>query len=65
LAKNLWEDFSQNPAVLWHHLADLVQNHLAIMAVSTIHSDCYVTMRTGESMQRVKLVIRMPWPHSL
>ena len=25
-----------------------------------IHSDCHVTMRTGESMQRVKLVTRMP-----
>ena len=30
-----------------------------------IHSDCHVTMRTGESMQRVKLVAGMPCPHTL
>jgi len=31
-----------------------------MLAVSTIHSDCHFTMRTGESMQRIKLVARMP-----
>jgi len=36
-----------------------------LLPVSTIHSDCHVTMRTGESMQRVKLVARMPCPHTL
>jgi len=40
-------------------------NHLATLAVSTIHSDCHFTMQTGESMQRVKLVARMPCPHTL
>jgi len=28
-------------------------------------SDCHFTMRTGESMQRIKLVRRMPFPHTL
>jgi len=27
----------------------------SLQPVSTTHSDCHVTMRTGESMQRVKL----------
>jgi len=30
-----------------------------------IHSYCHVTMRTGERMQRVKLVAGMPCPHTL
>jgi len=44
---------AESSRVLWHHLADLGHNHLATLAVSTIHSGCHVTMRTGESMQRV------------
>ena len=40
---------------LWNHLADLVHNHLVTPADSKIHSDCHLTMRTGESTQRV------PW----
>jgi len=32
---------------LGHYLADLGRNHLATLAVSKIHSDCHVTMRTG------------------
>jgi len=63
LTENLWQDHLQNLAVfLLHDLADLSHNHLA---VSTIHSDCHVTMRTGESTQRVKLETRMPCPHTL
>jgi len=34
-------------------------------AVSTIHSDCHVTMRTGESMQRVKPGAWIPCWHTL
>jgi len=33
------------------HFVDLSHNHLATLVVSTIHSDCHVTMRTGEGMQ--------------
>jgi len=47
------------------HLADLGHNHLATLTVSTIHSDYHGTMRTGESMQRVKLVAVMPCPHTM
>jgi len=50
---------------LWHHFADWGHNRLATLADSTIYSDCHVTMRTGESMQSVKLVTRLPWPHTL
>jgi len=32
---------------LGHHLADLGNNHPTTLAVSTIHSDCHVTMRSG------------------
>jgi len=46
-------------------LEDLGHNHLATLAVSTIHPDYHVTMQTGESMQRVKLVTLMPRPHTL
>jgi len=65
LAENLWQDLAESSSFLCHNLADLVQNHLATLAVSTTHSDCHVTMRTGQSMQRVKLVTRMPCPHTL
>jgi len=54
----------ESSSFLWHHLSDLGHNHLATLAVSTIHSDCHGTMRTGESMQRVKLETRMPCPHT-
>jgi len=37
---------------------------MATLAVSTIHSDCHFTMRTGESMQRIKLLARMPCQHT-
>jgi len=50
---------------LRHHLADLGYNHLATLTVNTIHSACHGAIRTGESMQRVKLVTRMPCPHDL
>ena len=50
LAENLWQYF---------------HSHLATLLVSTIHSDCHFTMRTGERMQRIKLVARMPCPHTL
>jgi len=56
---------AESRSFLWHHLADLVHNHLATLAVSTINSDCFVTMQTGESMQRVKLVTRNSCPHTL
>jgi len=56
---------AESSRFLWHRLADWGHNHLAILADSTIHSDCRVTMRTGESMQRVKLVTRMPYQHTL
>jgi len=42
---------AESSSFLWHHLADLGHNHLAKLAVITIHSDCHVTMRTEESMQ--------------
>jgi len=57
---------AESSSFLLHDLPDLGHNHLATLpAVSTIHSDCHVTMRTGESMQRVKLETRMPCPHTL
>jgi len=46
----------------WHHLADLGHNHLAILAVSKIRSDCHATMRTGKSTERLKLLTQMPCP---
>jgi len=47
-------------------LADLGHNnHLATLAVSTIHSDCHDPMRTGENMQWGKLETRMPCAHTL
>jgi len=46
-------------------LAELGYNHLATLAVRKIHSDCHVTMRTGQSTQRVNLETRMPCPHTL
>ena len=58
----LSEEFS---SFLRHHSEDLPHNHLATLVVSITHSDCHFTMRTGESMQRVKLVARMPCSHSL
>jgi len=54
----------ESSSFLWHSVADLGCNHLATLAVSTLHSYCHVTMWTGESMQRVKLVTRMPCPHT-
>ena len=56
---------AESSSFLWHYLADLGHNHLATLVVSTIHSDCHVTMRTGQSIQRVKLETRMPCPHTL
>jgi len=44
---------------------NLGHNHLATQAVSTIRSDCHFTIQTGESMQRIKLVALMPFPHAL
>jgi len=51
---------AESSSFLGHHLADLALNHLVTLVVSMIHSDCHCTMRTGESMQRLKLVARMP-----
>jgi len=45
---------------LRYHLVDLAHNHLAKLVISMIHSDCHFTIRTGESMQRLKLVAWMP-----
>jgi len=36
---------------------------MVTLAVSTIHSDCHFTMRTGES-KRIKLLARMPCQHT-
>ena len=48
--KSLWVGSS---SFLWHRLADLGCNHVATLAVRTMHSDCHVTMRTEESIKRV------------
>jgi len=50
---------AKSNSFLRYHLADLAHNHLAKLVISMIHSDCHFTMRTGESMQRLKLVARM------
>jgi len=55
---------AESSSFLWYYSADLGNNHLATLAVRKIHSDCHVTMRTGESMQRVKPETRMPCPHT-
>jgi len=55
---------TESNSFLWHYLADLGHNHLATLAAWKIHSDCHATMRTGWSIQRVKLETRMPCPHT-
>jgi len=51
---------------LWHHLANLDHNHLATLAVSTIHSRLSCHDANWRTHAESKVVIRqMPCPHTL